>query len=117
MFSQLRRRFPGSRARRRQAVRPLHVEGLEERAMLSLTAVNFGATVMSQPVAIGNELFFTAQDVPHGRQLWASDGTGSGTVRLTDGNDAYGGIDPEDLVAANGALYFSAYDPASNGFQ
>ncbi len=110
MFSHLKRRFPISQARRRRPGRQLQIEGLEGRTMLSLTAINFGATVTSAPVAIGGELFFTAQDATHGVQLWESNGTSAGTVRLTDGNDVNGGIDPTDLTAVGGTLYFSAND-------
>ena len=56
--------------------------------MLSLTAINFGATVnASAPVAIGSELFFTANEATHGNQVWETNGTAAGTVRLSDGHD------------------------------
>ncbi len=111
MFSQLRRRYPISRATRRSIRRPPQIEGLECRSLLSgLTAINFGATVVSQPVAIGGELFFVATDATHGKQLWESDGTSAGTVRLTDGNDVRGGINPVDLTAVGTTLYFAAND-------
>ncbi len=118
MFSQLRRRFPFSRAPRRGARRPRQVEGLESRSLLSggLTPINFGATVTSAPVAIGSELFFVANDATHGKQLWGYTAS-SGAVQLTDGNDANGGINPQDLTAAGTTLYFAANDPALGGAQ
>ena len=64
----------------------------------------------SAPVAINGELFFAANDSTHGIQLWESNGTAAGTVRLTDGNDANGGINPSDLTAVGSTLYFAAND-------
>jgi ELWxxDGT repeat protein len=58
-------------------------------------------TVMS------GKLFFSAWTPGHGRQLWESDGTAAGTVRLTG---VPGGADPRDLAAADGVLFFSARD-------
>jgi ELWxxDGT repeat protein len=116
MFAQLRRRFSGSRARRQSVGHRAMIESLESRSLLSLTAINFGATVASPPVAIGGELFFVAQDSAHGKQLWESDGTSSGTLRLTDGNDVRGGINPQDLTAVGNSLFFAANDgPAVYG--
>jgi ELWxxDGT repeat protein len=99
MFSHLKRQFPKSGNRRRKTTRQFHVEGLEPRAMLTLSAINFGATVESAPVAINGELFFAGQDATHGTQLWETNGTAAGTIRLTNSNDANGGLDPKNLTA------------------
>jgi ELWxxDGT repeat protein len=58
---------------------------------------------------MNGELFFSAWDPAHGRQLWKSDGTAAGTVMLTD---VPGGADPGGLAVADGELFFSAQDPA-----
>ena len=110
MFSRLTRRFPGLRSRRRPVGRQLQIEGLEGRSLLTAIPINFGATVTSAPVAINGELFFAANDATHGKQLWESNGTAAGTIRLTDGNDANGGINPTDLTVVGGTLYFAADD-------
>ena len=110
MFSRLTRRFPGLRSRRRAAGRQMQIEDLEGRSLLTAIPLNFGATVMSAPVVANGEMFFAADDSTHGVQLWESNGTAAGTVRLTDGNDANGGIYPSDLTAVGGTLYFSAND-------
>ena len=113
MFSKLSRQFPVSRSQRRKVRRQFQIEGLEIRSLLSTTTaipINFGATVASQPVAINSELVFAANDATHGTQLWESDGTSAGTVRLTDLNDSFGGIHPTDLTAVGNTLYFSATD-------
>ena len=121
MFRPFRWGFPVSRARRRKFGRRLQVEGLEIRSMLSLTAINFGATVTtrSAPVAIGGEVFFTATESTHGNQVWETDGTAAGTVRLSDGHDVNGvngGIFPSDLTVVGNEVFFSATD-FSHGYQ
>lgn len=72
---------------------------------------------------VGNTLYFTADDGRHGVELWKSDGTTAGTVLVRDlyagvaterdragePNSAY----PHDLVAFDGALYFTATDGQS----
>jgi ELWxxDGT repeat protein len=60
--------------------------------------------------AMNGELFFSARDPRHGRQLWKSDGTAAGTVMLTDVAAPFG-ADPRDLAVADGELFFSAWDP------
>ncbi len=116
MFSLLRRRpsaqTPSTRRRKTQ-VRP-RIEDLEGKILLTAIPINFGATVTSAPVAIGSELFFVANDATHGKQLWGYTAS-SGAVRLTDGNDVNGGINPQDLTAAGSTLYFAANDPALGG--
>ena len=110
MFSRLTRRFAGLRSRRRPAGRQLQIEDLEGRTLLTAIPINFGATPMSPPVVVNGEMFFAANDPTHGVQLWESNGTAAGTVRLTDGNDANSGINPTDLTAVGGTLYFAADD-------
>ncbi len=110
MFSHLKRQSPSSTDRRRKASRRFQVEGLEVRALMTLTAINFGATVESAPVVMNGEMFFVGYDAVHGDQLWESNGTASGTTRLTDGNDVNGGISPTNLTVVGNTLYFAADD-------
>jgi hypothetical protein len=68
----LKRRSSASTTRPRRASRPLLVETLEGRALLSLTGVNLppGATINTGPVAVNGKYFFGANDTTHGYQLW-----------------------------------------------
>ncbi len=60
--------------------------------------------------AVGNTLFFTANDGVHGNELWKSDGTEAGTVMVRDIRP--GAIDstPHDLTNVDGTLFFVAGD-------
>ena len=64
------------------------------------------------------EIYFTADDWNHGRELWRTNGTTAGTVLFKDINDIKLSDDSTDDLAAypgeltniNGTLYFSAED-------
>ena len=64
--------------------------------------------------AVGTKIFFSADDGAAGRELWASDGTDAGTVRVADiaagSDDSY----PTELTAVGSTLFFSA-DTAGAG--
>ena len=100
-------------------------ELLEPRRLLAAT-VQLPADVNAQPVprtnphaetAVGTELtrvggrvFFRAADLEAGMELWRSDGTQAGTVRVKD--IVPGRIDssPANLTDVNGTLFFTADD-------
>jgi ELWxxDGT repeat protein len=70
-----------------------------------------GSSDLSDLVNVNGELFFAGYDVLHGYQLWKSDGTAGGTVRVTDVNAPAGGFSNlQDLTSFNGELYFFAND-------
>jgi ELWxxDGT repeat protein len=58
----------------------------------------------------GDKLFFSAADLEHGRELWMSDGTETGTVLVQDFFPGVEGSDPEDLTVVGHRLFFTATD-------
>jgi ELWxxDGT repeat protein len=58
---------------------------------------------------INGTLFFSTVNGQHGGELWASNGTASGTVAVTDINNA-GSANAQYLTNVNGTLFFSAND-------
>src|SRR6185503_17410863 len=61
-------------------------------------------------VAIGNVIYFTADGGNTGRELWRSDGTSIGTLRITDIVLGPGDASPADLTAVGTTLFFTADD-------
>ncbi|PAP76337.1 ELWxxDGT repeat protein [Rubrivirga marina] len=64
-------------------------------------------------VVFDGALYFTADDSPHGRELWRTDGTVSGTTLVKDINSGGDDSRPSEFFAFDGALYFSADDGAT----
>ncbi|MFN6570365.1 ELWxxDGT repeat protein [Dendronalium sp. ChiSLP03b] len=62
--------------------------------------------------ALGNTLYFTANDAVNGIQLWKSDGSVAGTTKVTNINP--GSFNPDKLTAFGSKLLFSA-DDGTNG--
>ena len=63
----------------------------------------------------GTRLFFVADDGVHGRELWETDGTATGTI-LREVNPGPDGSNPIGLTAVGNALYFGAFDEI-NGYE
>src|SRR5215218_9505887 len=61
----------------------------------------------SKLVDVGGTVFFTASDGIHGEELWRSDGTRTGTVRVKDINPGVDGSGPSSLTAVGGTLFFT----------
>jgi len=72
--------------------------------------------------AVGNTLYFVADDGVNGRELWKSDGTEAGTVLVKNRVDIRAdlsidvsvGYEPKELVAVGNTLFFTA-DSRSGG--
>src|SRR5262245_57563969 len=57
--------------------------------------------------SVGAQTFFTAEDALHGRELWVTDGTSSGTHMVVDLAPGSGSSSPTGLIELGGALCFS----------
>jgi len=57
---------------------------------------------------VDGTLFFTVDDGTHGRELWRSDGTESGTALVKDIRPGTAGSGPSELVNVDGTLFFMA---------
>src|SRR5689334_5427015 len=80
-----------------------------------------GSSTPENAVAVGNVIYFIANDGRHGKELWKSDGTGPGTNMVKDIYPGVGSLDPEDiypgeLTNVNGTLFFVA-DDGSHGVE
>ena len=62
----------------------------------------------SNLTVVGTRLYFVADDGVSGTELWKSDGTASGTVRVKDIRPGSTGSNPDMLTNVKGTLYFSA---------
>ncbi|WP_301337670.1 ELWxxDGT repeat protein, partial [Microcystis aeruginosa] len=60
--------------------------------------------------ALGNTLFFAANDGVNGTELWKSDGTAAGTVLVKDIVPSFSGSFPFYLTAVGSTLFFTAYN-------
>ncbi|MDA0658164.1 MAG: Ig-like domain-containing protein [Planctomycetota bacterium] len=88
--------------------------------IFSGTTTSNGQTVANssepgQLTTVGSTLFFTAVDSGTGRELWKTDGTAAGTVRVKDVRaGADGALTSQDvLIRLGNTLFFSANDGSS----
>ena len=60
---------------------------------------------------VNDRLVFTADDGTNGRELWVSDGTEEGTVRVTDQPFNQGACNCRDFIEYNNEVYFTQWVP------
>ena len=78
------------------------------------SAAEVRAVFPTHLAAVGNTLYFSADDGTNGRELWKSDGTASGTVMVKDINSGSGRQLSLLLTVIGTTLYFQA-DDGTNG--
>ncbi len=79
------------------------------------TGVASGVSVGSEqyPVALGSSVYFTGITAANGAELYRTDGTSAGTVRLTDIIAGAGSSQPANITVFNGNVYFTAQTVAT----
>ncbi len=115
-LTNLRRR----RACRRTTPVPMScaAERVEARTLLSIHAVDDINAISRDAdpqdfLQVGSLTYFIADDGVHGRELWKTDGTESGTLLVKDihpSGGVYAGSYPSQLTNVGGILYFTADD-------
>jgi ELWxxDGT repeat protein len=73
--------------------------------------VKGSAVAVTEPVVLGNTFVFVAEPPATGRELWATDGTTTGTVQLTEAVANSSGITQPTIVESR--MFFQAFEPAS----
>lgn len=72
------------------------------------------STISSNPrffTKYNNQLYFKAEDGITGSQIWKTDGTDAGTVRVSNGNPGNAnGLSIQDLTAGGSYMYFTGND-------
>lgn len=113
-FGKRQLRWNGKRANFRSGLR---FEALEERRLLALVPELVRDINFSRPdylptfaTAVGETLYFVADDYNSGLELWKSDGTAAGTKLVKDIEPGQNYPGPYDLMNVNGTLFFSADD-------
>src|SRR6185295_2991213 len=98
-------------ASKRHGFRP-RLERLEDRRMLSATLIEdvnklaVPGWVPEQVTVVGSTLFFVQTDGTHGKELWKSDGTTTGTAIVKDITVGSAGSNLTQFVDVGGILYF-----------
>jgi ELWxxDGT repeat protein len=73
-------------------------------------AAGVGSSSPRNSIAIGNTLYFTANDGIQGEELWKSAGSAAGTVLVKDIRPGAGSGSPSQLIAIGNTIFFMADD-------
>lgn len=83
----------------------MNIAGYE--TLLHTESISAGVSHAGNLIAVGRRVFFTASD-----ELWVTDGTPCGTVRVGTESERPAIANPLELTACGDTLFFSAFDPA-----
>lgn len=105
----------------RPGARRLAFERLENRTLLAgdlelvrdINTIGISSDGPTDLVQVGNLLFFVANDGVSGRELWKTDGTPGGAVRVKDIAPGPATSSPQQFTNVGGILYFTANDGVS----
>lgn len=81
--------------------------------VMTLNTSSFGPSAHhdAHRLTSGPNIYFNADTLPWGTELWRTDGTLLGTTRVTDIAPGGGSSSPTQLVRMGGSIYFSAFAP------
>lgn len=74
------------------------------------TADGFSTTVGAQIVESNGLIFLRLDDGVYGKELWASDGTSTGTIRLLDSYVGSFGGDPKEITPFKNGILFNTFE-------
>ena len=99
------------------AAAPLHAAGITPERVKDIRTLLFdaGASDPQEMTEFGGALYFSADDPIHGRELWRTDGTLSGTTLVRDLAPEGAQGQPREFTVSGGVLYFVASDGTNNG--
>ncbi|MBY0477045.1 MAG: hypothetical protein K2Q24_05325 [Chitinophagaceae bacterium] len=79
------------------------------------TTATVGSIATFSSCAVGNTIFFAANDGNIGSELWKTEGTAASTMLVKDIRAGINGSVINNMVEANGLLYFTADDGVNGG--
>jgi len=79
----------------------------------TLPALGSGSAITSLIVGASDRLWFAANDGVSGSELWTSDGTPAGTLRVKDINPGTASSAPSSFAVVGNVVYFAADDGSS----
>jgi ELWxxDGT repeat protein len=77
--------------------------------------IDYGYLPGVAPTILNGRMYFQANDLAHGAELWSTDGTAEGTALLKDINTVTTDFDPGPMTPGPGGLHYFAANDGFNG--